>query len=123
MVKIIVPTVAAVGSSPNWTEKFVEIMDLILPTIAVWLVGFYAFFHCFLNAAAELSCFADRNFYGAWWNSTSLDEFWRLWNIPVYEWCHRHVYSESVYYFGISPLLANVSVFFISASLHELIFS
>ena len=57
---------------------------LSIPTIIVWLLGFYAMLHCFLNGVAELTRFADRQFYLDWWNAPSLDIFWRKWNIPVH---------------------------------------
>ena len=35
---------------------------------------------CICNGFAELSRFADRQFYEDFWNSTSQDEFARKWN-------------------------------------------
>ncbi len=40
----------------------------------------------------ELTGFADRSFYRAWWNASSLDQFWRLWNMPVHNFLMRTVY-------------------------------
>lgn len=35
-------------------------------------------FESILNLLAELTYFADRGFYGDWWNSVSWDEFARV---------------------------------------------
>lgn len=47
--------------------------------LLVWLMGFYAFFHLFLNILGELLKFGDRLFYMDFWNATSIDHFWRTW--------------------------------------------
>ena len=62
----------------------------------MWLLGFYCFFHLWLNIVAELLHFADRKFYGDWWNATSLAQFWRNWNLPVHHWIAVHVFKPSM---------------------------
>lgn len=84
------------------TKDWYLFLKLALPSFCMWLAGFYAFFHCWLNIVAELLRFADRQFFLDWWNSTSLDSFWRKWNNPVHEWCLRHIYVESMYYYKVS---------------------
>ncbi len=42
-------------------------MKLSIPNVYVWLLGFYVFFHLYLNITAELLRFADRQFYKDWW--------------------------------------------------------
>ena len=42
--------------------------------ITLYLLAFYAIFECVLNAFAEVTRFADRGFYDAWWNSTTWDQ-------------------------------------------------
>ena len=37
-----------------------DVMRLAIPSLVVWLLLFYAFFHCAMNITAELLCFADR---------------------------------------------------------------
>ncbi|MEQ2181086.1 Sterol O-acyltransferase 1, partial [Goodea atripinnis] len=39
------------------------VFNSILPGVLVLLLGFFAFLHCWLNAFAEMLCFADRMFY------------------------------------------------------------
>ena len=42
--------------------------------ITLYLLAFYVIFECVLNVFAEVTRFADRGFYDAWWNSTTLDQ-------------------------------------------------
>jgi diacylglycerol O-acyltransferase-1 len=41
-------------------RAYVLLMQLAIPSLVVWLTGFYALFHCVLNIVAELLRFADR---------------------------------------------------------------
>ena len=43
-----------------------RLLKLALPCTYVWLAGFYAFFHVWLNVLAELLRFGDRVFYLEW---------------------------------------------------------
>jgi hypothetical protein len=72
-----------------------DCIRLAIPSISMWILGFYAFFHCTLNLLSELLRFADRRFYEDWWNAPTLEEFWRKWNRPVHEWMFRHIFLES----------------------------
>ena len=116
----VLPVVAATGD-----DSFVRFLDdlsqVCVPTFVLWLLGFYAYFHCWLNAKSELVRYANREFYQDWWNSASIGEFWRKWNLPVHEWCLRHVYIESMYYFKASKDMATFYVFLVSAILHEVV--
>ena len=88
----------------------------------VWLLGFYVVFHLWLNILAEILKFGDRTFYHAWWNSTTLDEYWRKWNVPVHDWLVRHLYYPCMRrQFG--KILSSVIIFFVSAIFHEIIVS
>lgn len=53
-----------------------------------------------------------------WWNCKNLDEYWRLWNLPVHFWFIRHVYNPLLKR-GVSKSNAMLLVFFISAVAHE----
>jgi diacylglycerol O-acyltransferase-1 len=103
---------------------FISILERLLKlstiSLVIWLAGFFALFQSFLNALAEVTRFADRSFYEAWWNSESLGTYWRTWNKPVYQFFRRHVYSPMVGR-GWSPTVASLAVFFVSAILHELL--
>eukprot|EP00184_Porphyridium_aerugineum_P000582 CAMPEP_0184708286 /NCGR_PEP_ID=MMETSP0313-20130426/37698_1 /TAXON_ID=2792 /ORGANISM="Porphyridium aerugineum, Strain SAG 1380-2" /LENGTH=710 /DNA_ID=CAMNT_0027169871 /DNA_START=191 /DNA_END=2323 /DNA_ORIENTATION=+ len=100
-----------------------DVMKIAIPSILLWLIGFYGFFHCGLNAWAELIRFADRQFYSDWWNASSLDSFWNKWNILVHEWCLRHIFVESQAAYQVSKANAALATFLISAILHEYIFA
>lgn len=96
-----------------------RVLKLSLPCMYVWLTIFYVFFHLFLNVVAEVTFFADREFYKDWWNASTIGEYWRLWNMPVHKWMLRCVYGPVVNLTG-SKALAGVIVFFVSGVLHEM---
>lgn len=99
-----------------------RVMKLSIPNVYVWLIGFYALFHLWLNICAELLRFGDRNFYGPWWNCTTMDEYWRIWNIPTHNWLMKHIHVPLVRA-GMSRMFAGICVFFVSAIFHELLVS
>jgi diacylglycerol O-acyltransferase-1 len=49
-----------------------RIMKLSTISLVCWLAGFFAIFQSLLNALAELMRFGDREFYGDWWNSSTV---------------------------------------------------
>jgi diacylglycerol O-acyltransferase-1 len=56
-------------ASLDFSQVLERMMKLSAITLIVWLAGFFAVFQSFLNALAEAMQFADRDFYGDWWNS------------------------------------------------------
>ncbi|XP_047311045.1 diacylglycerol O-acyltransferase 1-like [Impatiens glandulifera] len=96
-----------------------RVLKLSVPILYVWLCMFYCFFHLWLNILAELLRFGDREFYKDWWNAKSVEEYWRMWNMPVHKWMIRHVYFPSLRN-GIPKMVAVVIAFFVSAIFHEL---
>jgi len=103
------------------SAKLLErLLKLSLPNLYLWLLMFYALFHSWLNALAELTRFGDRRFYEDWWNSASFGEYWKKWNLPVHHWCLRHVYFPMLRR-GWSKLQSGFTVFLISGLLHELL--
>ena len=54
--------------------------DLIFPLMMEYLMSWYLIWETILNFLAEVTYFADRTFYDAWWNSVSWDQFARDWN-------------------------------------------
>ena len=99
-----------------------RVLKLSVPYTYFWLAMFFGFFHLWFNILSELTCFADRLFYRDWWNATTLEEYWRKWNLPVHNWLVRHVYFPCVRA-GCSKASAQLIVFFLSAALHELVIS
>ncbi|KAI8075270.1 MBOAT, membrane-bound O-acyltransferase family-domain-containing protein [Gongronella butleri] len=105
---------------PKLSEDQV-ILHLLFPFLINYLFIFYIIFECILNAFAELSRFADRNFYDDWWNSVSYDEFARKWNKPVHQWLLRHVYTQSIDSYRLSKFNATFVTFLFSSCLHEMV--
>ncbi len=103
----------------NITSILERVMKLSPIAMIVWLAGFFALFHSFLNALAEIMQFGDRVFYEDWWNSINLRGYWSSWNKPVYHFMRRHIYSPLVGR-GWSPQAASAWVFVFSGFLHEL---
>lgn len=97
-----------------------RLMKLSTVSLIIWLVSFFALFHSYLNALAELMRFGDRNFYDDWWNSITLKQYWSSWNKPVYHFMRRHIYSPLVGR-GWSNFAASAWVFLFSGFLHELV--
>jgi len=104
-------------------SAFEAISQLVIPYLLVTLVTFYIVFECICNAFAELTRFADRDFYDDWWNSTTFDEFARKWNKPVHEFLLRHVYLESQTSLQLGRWKATILTFTVSSVLHELFMS
>ncbi|KAK0541520.1 Sterol O-acyltransferase 2 (Sterol-ester synthase 2) [Tilletia horrida] len=95
-------------------------LQLALPMMINYLLIFYIMFECICNAFAELTKFADREFYQDWWNATSMDVFSRKWNKPVHSFLLRHVYASSITA-GIPKQQAMFITFLLSSLLHELV--
>lgn len=100
---------------------FRSLLDLALPFMIAYLLLFYLIFECICNGFAELSRFADRQFYEDWWNATSWDEFSRKWNKPVHTFLLRHVYASSISQYKLSRNSAMFFTFLLSAAVHELV--
>ncbi|POR38754.1 O-acyltransferase [Tolypocladium paradoxum] len=95
--------------------------DLIFPFMMEYLLVWYLIWETILNTLAELTFFADRSFYGPWWNSVSWDQFARDWNRPVHIFLLRHVYHSSISSLKVKKHTATLITFFLSACVHELI--
>lgn len=92
---------------------------LLFPFMLTFLLVFLVIFEYVLGAFAEITRFADRHFYSDWWNSTDWMEFSREWNVPVYSFLRRHVYSASRPHIGRS--YATLITFLVSAIGHEIV--
>ncbi|XVE97962.1 hypothetical protein REPUB_Repub03eG0064300 [Reevesia pubescens] len=96
-----------------------RVLKLSVPILYVWLCMFYCFFHLWLNILAELLRFGDREFYKDWWNAKTVEEYWRMWNMPVHKWMVRHIYFPCLRN-GIPKGVAIIISFLVSAVFHEL---
>ncbi|WVQ63720.1 uncharacterized protein L199_001873 [Kwoniella botswanensis] len=93
-------------------------INLALPMMVNYL---FIIFECVCTGFAELSYFADREFYQDWWNSTSWDQFSRKWNKPVHTFLLRHVYASTMTGLQLSRTSAAFVTFLLSALCHELV--
>ncbi|KAJ4263074.1 Sterol O-acyltransferase 2 (Sterol-ester synthase 2) [Fusarium torreyae] len=113
----------AVPAVSSLSEKSLILAEtiswLLFPFMLTFLLVFLVIFEYVLGAFAEITCFADRHFYSDWWNSTDWMEFSREWNIPVYSFLRRHVYSASRARIGRGA--ATALTFLISAFGHEIV--
>ncbi|XP_037468694.1 diacylglycerol O-acyltransferase 1-2 isoform X1 [Triticum dicoccoides] len=103
----------------NFLDAIERVLKLSVPTLYVWLCMFYSFFHLWLNILAELLRFGDREFYKDWWNAKTVEEYWRMWNMPVHKWIIRHIYFPCIRN-GLSKGCAILIAFLVSAVFHEL---
>lgn len=108
--------------TPTRDQSFLRsLLDLSLPFMIAYLLLFFIIFECICNGFAELSYFADRQFYEDWWNSTSWDEFARKWNRPVHGFLLHHVYASTISHWRVSRTTAMFLTFLLSACVHELV--
>ena len=110
--------------TPNRIDQsliFAEtVSSLLFPFMVTFLLVFLVIFEYVLGAFAEITRFADRQFYTDWWNSLDWLEFSREWNIPVHNFFRRHVYSASRGVKLSRPVATGIT-FFVSAVAHELV--
>ncbi|BBN18538.1 diacylglycerol O-acyltransferase 1 [Marchantia polymorpha subsp. ruderalis] len=102
----------------SYLKALERILKLSIPTLYVWLCLFYCFFHLWLNILAELTRFGDREFYKDWWNAKTVEEYWRMWNMPVHKWMVRHIYFPCLRA-GLPKHCAFFLVFALSGVFHE----
>eukprot|EP00095_Tigriopus_kingsejongensis_P007810 maker-scaffold204_size260821-snap-gene-1.31 protein:Tk07810 transcript:maker-scaffold204_size260821-snap-gene-1.31-mRNA-1 annotation:"GJ17509" len=124
LLEVVVGTNIALALIQQWIIPSVvnSLIPFSIPNHLIWLTWFYLTFHSFLNTMGEILGFADRQFYGDWWNANNILTFWKTWNLPVHRWCVRHVFKP-VLRNGYSVQSAQVIVFLISAFFHEYLIS
>ncbi|EME42770.1 hypothetical protein DOTSEDRAFT_155772 [Dothistroma septosporum NZE10] len=104
----------------RWQEFPFIVSDMLFPMLIEQLLTWYLIWECILNVLAEVTRFADRGFYGDWWNSVTWDQYARDWNRPVHNFLLRHVYHSSISSFHMSKLGATFVTFLLSALVHEM---
>lgn len=85
----------------------------------IYFVCFFVVFDFCCNFYAEISGFADRQFYQDFWNCTNFDEYARKWNRLVHEFLYRHFYLEYLMRYKLTVFQANVWTFLFSIIFHE----
>ncbi|MFH4974081.1 hypothetical protein AB6A40_000790 [Gnathostoma spinigerum] len=98
-----------------------SVFRCILPGLLCLLLLFYGLLHCWLNMFSEILRFGDRHFYVNWWNSRTMAEYYRNWNLVVHDWLYTYVYRDIAMLIGGKRGLdiAQTAVFFLSAAFHE----
>jgi sterol O-acyltransferase len=104
----------------RWREFPFIVSDMLFPMLIEQLLTWYLIWECILNVLAEVTRFADRGFYGDWWNSVTWDQYARDWNRPVHNFLLRHVYHSSISTFHLSKTAATFVTFLLSALVHEM---
>ncbi|KAK1477220.1 MBOAT family protein [Colletotrichum cuscutae] len=122
---VVMQTIAMKEAGMPLAERFRYfpwmLSDLIFPFMMEYMMAWYLIWETVLNTLAELTYFADRSFYDAWWNSVSWDQFARDWNRPVHNFLLRHVYHSSISSMKVNRHTATLITFFLSACVHELV--
>ncbi|CAI1878653.1 hypothetical protein SEUBUCD646_0C01220 [Saccharomyces eubayanus] len=108
------------GWVPAVKQWLFLLFDMIPGFSVLYMLTFYMIWDALLNCVAELTRFADRYFYGDWWNCVSFEEFSRIWNVPVHKFLLRHVYHSSMGALHFSKSQATLFTFFLSAVFHEI---
>ncbi|XP_059470390.1 sterol O-acyltransferase 1 isoform X2 [Neocloeon triangulifer] len=103
-------------------DLVVAIFNTMMPATLAMLCGFFCLLHSWLNAFAEMMCFADRMFYKDWWNSTSFSTYYRTWNVVVHDWLYTYIYKDfSEIVCPDDRITPKLMVFAVSAVFHEYI--
>ncbi|CAI4058584.1 hypothetical protein SUVZ_03G1080 [Saccharomyces uvarum] len=108
------------GWFPAVKQWLFLLFDMIPGFSVLYMLTFYMIWDALLNCVAELTRFADRYFYGDWWNCVSFEEFSRIWNVPVHKFLLRHVYHSSMGALHFSKSQATLFTFLLSAVFHEI---
>ncbi|EGV65160.1 hypothetical protein CANTEDRAFT_113635 [Yamadazyma tenuis ATCC 10573] len=102
-------------------QYFLVLIDMIPYFLLEYIFTFFIIWEFILNVIAELSCFADRDFYGPWWSCSDWGEFARIWNRPVHKFLLRHVYHSSISTIRLNSFQASIFTFVLSSLVHELV--
>ena len=104
-------------------EKHVSNTELFpsfyVPSMSLYFIGFFVVFDFAPNIYADMSGFADRQFYQDYWNCRNFDQWARKWNRLVHEYLYRHWYMEYLIRWRMTPFQANVVTFLFSIFFHE----
>jgi len=93
---------------------------MIAPVMITYMLICFTCFDFAPNFYAELTGFADCQFYQDYWNSTNFDEYQRKWNKLVHEYLFRHWYLEFLARYRTASFTAMVMTVFFSVLFHEL---
>ncbi|KAJ8977197.1 hypothetical protein NQ317_009431, partial [Molorchus minor] len=119
--RFLIPTYQDFGKRKFSIEEIIlSFFENTLVGILLFLSTFYLILHAVQNMFAEILRFGDRLFYSDWWTCTSYSEYFRKWNIVVYDWLYTYLYKEMYEInFPKNKNLVKILVFLASALVHE----
>lgn len=116
-----VPAIIKLTESTT-TKSFIDgFIQLSISSIILFLLFFILFFECTMTILSELSGF-DEKLFSDWWNSRTVGEFWRNWNLPVHEFMKFHIYNPLVEN-NYGKTIAMLACFLFSGFVHEYVVS
>lgn len=99
-------------------------LNIIITFNILQIVMIYMVSECVCKVIAELLYFADEYFYGFFWNSCCLSEFFQNFSIPIAQFFSYHVEKDLVNKWKLNKSEANfVSFCFIAALVETLLVS
>ena len=99
-----------------------SIFSAAIPGMTVFVLVFFMLFHSWLNASAEFLRFADRDFYGDWWNANSVGPFQRKINTSLFEWFRTYLYLDICSLNFPKPLASFISFAFVVSLLEYIVY-
>ena len=114
---------AALGRAVSLVDFTRSLFRSMAPAMACMTFCHFLVLHVVQNIGAELTRFADREFYSDWWNSRNFSVFYRSWNGVVHDFVKSYLYMDLVQFCGLSKLAALLTSFLVSALVHEYILS
>jgi len=107
---------------PDMVVKlFNSFLKILIPAnITVHLIC-YTWWHCTMNSIAELTGYKYKKFYGDWWNSPSLSDYFKLWSVPVHRWLLLHIAIDGMRLKILNKMGAISATFCFSILIHELV--
>jgi len=99
------------------------VFTVMIPACCIGLMGFYGLLHSWLNAWAELTRFADRQFYKDWWNAYGWSQYHRKWNVVVHNFVRKHLFLELISTLRLTKPSATWVTLLISAMVYEYVIS
>lgn len=97
------------------------VLDMIPPMLIQYVFVFFLIWDLILNALAEITRYADRDFYGPWWSCNDFSDFARLWNKPIHNFLLRHVYHSLIATLQATKAQAGFITFLLLSVFHELV--
>lgn len=85
------------------------------------LAVFYMIFESILQCFAEMTRFADREFYRDWWNTTNYIDFFSKNNRPLYLFALKYIKDPIINKYNISEKFGNYIILCFMVLVHEIV--